>query len=431
MVKNTSTEEPVTITSLSDSVYGTLDGDADCKVGTVLAAGATCEFSFTKWVEGDYSGPAHNNVFTAKAVDNDNTEATDDDDATVDFTNVLPTIEVTKTANPTAVFEPGEDVTFTFVVKNTSSEEPVTITSLSDSVYGTLAGDDDCKFGTVLAAGASCSFTITKFVAADHTNVFTAQAVDNDNSEAMDNDDAAVDMINPHIDINKVTVDGLTSDDGLNILTGESIAWKYTVTNTGDVPLNGISVSDDQGASVTCPKTALVVGESMICTATGTAITGSYSNIGTASVTYTDLDGNAASRSDSDSSFYFGADLQLTIVKVTVDGTTAGDGLNILTGESIGWKYTVTNVGNVALSNVGVTDSQGVTVTCPNATLAVGESMDCTASGTASTGSYSNTGTASGRYTDSAGHSRTDTKSDGQLVLRSRPADRHCQGDSG
>ncbi len=71
MVKNTSSEEPVTITSLSDSVYGTLAGDADCKVGTVLAAGAAATFSFTQWVEGDYSGPDHVNVFTAKAVDND------------------------------------------------------------------------------------------------------------------------------------------------------------------------------------------------------------------------------------------------------------------------------------------------------------------------------------------------------------------------
>ena len=88
VVKNTTTEEPVTITSLDDSVYGTLAGDDDCKVGTVLAAGASCEFSFTKWVEGDYSGPDHVNVFTAKAEDNDNTDATDDDDATVDFTDV-------------------------------------------------------------------------------------------------------------------------------------------------------------------------------------------------------------------------------------------------------------------------------------------------------------------------------------------------------
>ena len=53
-------------------------GFDDCKVGTVLAAGASAEFSITKWVEGDYSGPDHVDVFTAKAVDNDDTEATDD-----------------------------------------------------------------------------------------------------------------------------------------------------------------------------------------------------------------------------------------------------------------------------------------------------------------------------------------------------------------
>ena len=53
------------------------------------------------------------------AVDNDGTDATDDDDATVDFTDVAPTIEVTKTANPTAVPETGGNVLFTFVVKNT------------------------------------------------------------------------------------------------------------------------------------------------------------------------------------------------------------------------------------------------------------------------------------------------------------------------
>ena len=55
-------------------VYGTLAGDADCKVGTVLAAGASCEFSITSWVEGDSHGPDHVNVFTAEADDNDNTE---------------------------------------------------------------------------------------------------------------------------------------------------------------------------------------------------------------------------------------------------------------------------------------------------------------------------------------------------------------------
>ena len=56
----------------------------------------------------------------------------------------------------------------------------------------------------------------------------------------------------------------------------------------------------------------------------------------------------------------------------------------------------VTNNSNVPLSNVGVTDDKGVTVSCPKTTLAVAESMTCTANGTAVAGQYANIGTATG-----------------------------------
>ena len=52
----------------------------------------------------------------------------------------------------------------------------------------------------------------------------------------------------PLIDIDKVTVDGATSGDGLNILTGEPIEWRYTVTNPGSVPLSNVSVTDNKAA---------------------------------------------------------------------------------------------------------------------------------------------------------------------------------------
>ena len=45
---------------------------------------------------------------------------------------------------------------------------------------------------------------------------------------------------------------------------------------------------------------------------------------------------------------------------MTVDGATSGDGLNILTGESISWQYTVTNVGNVAAEQRGGDRQQGL-----------------------------------------------------------------------
>jgi len=137
---------------LEDSVYGTLAGDGDCQVGTSLASGATCEFSFTRWVEGDYQGSDHYNKFTAVAEDNDGTDATDDDDATVDFTDVKPVISITKTASMLVLPVPGGDVVFTVVVTN-NSQESVTLASLTDDVYGNLNGQGTCATGGTITAG--------------------------------------------------------------------------------------------------------------------------------------------------------------------------------------------------------------------------------------------------------------------------------------
>ncbi len=62
--------EAVTISSLSDSVFTFINGDADCKVGTVLAKDAYCEFSERLYPSGDFPG-SHVNVFTATASDDD------------------------------------------------------------------------------------------------------------------------------------------------------------------------------------------------------------------------------------------------------------------------------------------------------------------------------------------------------------------------
>jgi LPXTG-site transpeptidase (sortase) family protein len=89
----------------------------------------------------------------------------------------------------------------------------------------------------------------------------------------------------------------------------------------------------------------------------------------------------------------------LGIVKST-NGQDANTvpGPAITVGGVVNWTYLVTNTGNVALTNVTVADDQGVTVTCPQTTLAVGASMTCTATGTAVAGQYTNTGTASTTY---------------------------------
>ena len=159
-VKNTSAVDSVTITSLIDNVYGNLDGKGSCDVPFNLAPGASYSCSFTGAVSGN-AGSTHTDVVTASG--------TDDDGNPVSGTmtrwsrsRISPSsIQVTKSATPTSLPEPGGNATFYVVVKNTSAVDSVTITSLTDDVYGNLDGKGTCDVPQTIAAGGSysCSFS--------------------------------------------------------------------------------------------------------------------------------------------------------------------------------------------------------------------------------------------------------------------------------
>ena len=160
VVTNNSTEA-ATLTVLADDKFGTLTGDADCQLGTVLPAGGACTFSATFAVPaGDYPG-SHVNVFTATAADGDGNTDTATDDAVVNYTDVLPVITLTKTANPITVVEPGGAVVFTVRIDNTSIVDAVTINSLVDDIHGNLAGQGTCAVPQTIPAGGfyQCTFT--------------------------------------------------------------------------------------------------------------------------------------------------------------------------------------------------------------------------------------------------------------------------------
>ncbi len=89
---------------------------------------------------------------------------------------------------------------------------------------------------------------------------------------------------------------------GPSIPVGDPVEWTYVVTNTGDVPLSEVTVTDDQGVDVDCPGDALEPGESMTCTGSGVAEEGQYSNVGTAEAVASEGD----EVGDEDPSHYFG-----------------------------------------------------------------------------------------------------------------------------
>lgn len=196
----------------------------------------------------------------------------------------------------------------------------------------------------------------------------------------------------PEVLIEKAT-NGQDADvpPGPVLLVGAPVAWTYVVTNSGGRDLTAIVVTDDQGVAVSCPGTTLPAGESFVCTGNGTALAGQYANVGT--VTAEQPDGSVVM--DSDPSHYFGQSQAVLTLEKATNGEDADlpPGPVLAVGAPVAWTYTVTNLGAEEVTNVTVTDDQGVAVTCPATTLAAGGSMTCTAGGAATVGQYTNVGT--------------------------------------
>ena len=199
----------------------------------------------------------------------------------------------------------------------------------------------------------------------------------------------------PGVDIEKLT-NGIDADDppGPSFPIGDPVEWSYIVTNIGDVALTSIVVDDDQLGSVTCPADALRAGQSMTCTMQGNAVEGEYRNEGRARAS----DGTNRV-SDTDVSHYTGTDDAFAAIEVqkSTNGEDADDptGPIVNVGDPIQWTYVVTNIGNVQIAQLSVTDRPQGTVPCRADSLAPGESTNCALDGTAEAGQYTNQARAS------------------------------------
>jgi len=52
----------------------------------------------------------------------------------------------------------------------------------------------------------------------------------------------------------------VTCAPGPHLAVGGAVTWTYKVTNTGQVTLSNVHVTDNRGVAVTCPKSTLVAG---------------------------------------------------------------------------------------------------------------------------------------------------------------------------
>jgi hypothetical protein len=196
----------VTITSLTDDVYGNLatrpgPNTCDDLIGDTLGPGASAECTFTGTFTAN-SASSRTSVTTVVVTDGSGGTASDSDDATVNVTAPpppVPTIDLT--VRPHTRPAPGGNFTYSIVVTNSGSV-PFVITSLQDNIYGNLAnlpGSNTCDdlLGDVVAAGAStapCSYVAAFTGAPDagQTNVVTVGVADQLGQTGTDTDDAVV-----------------------------------------------------------------------------------------------------------------------------------------------------------------------------------------------------------------------------------------------
>ncbi len=335
------------------------------------------------------------------------------------------TVELTKRINGELAPEPpgvtiptGGEISYTFAVSTPGAFSLGAPKVVDDATTGSDTGDDfepdyvdgDTNKNNALDPGETWNFrhTTQATVEGTFTNVATATAVGATNTPVQAK--AVHTARPPSIAVVKRTNAVAATAPGLELAAGGDVTWTYDITNTGPTQLEGISALDEPAGTPTCPQDTLAPGESMQCSLAGTAVNGDYRN--TVTVTGT-VPGTAERVTATDNNQYLGLTPQVTLLKtINGGGTASADGtpqrIELAAAQTTEVAFEVTNSGNANLVDVTVVDEPltagdpVLAAQCPATTLAVGESMVCTATGTALLGEHDDraTVTATGTFRD-------------------------------
>ena len=267
-------------------------------------------------------------------------------------------ISLTKVATETSFDAVGDVIHYTLTATNDGNVtlHNVTITDPKlDTLTFTPAAPATLLPGQTLSATGTHVVTQADIDAGTYLNNAEANGIAPDETKVSDADAEEVTAgQSPSISIDKTTNGG----DGMYIPVGSVVTWTYLVINTGNVTLTNIEVKDsDLGIIGTIPT--LAPGASSTLTKTGTAVSGAYGN--TATAVGTPPLGIAVT--DTDDSSYFGSApgilIEKTVKNVTANGAEGKTATGTV-GDDFRYTVTVTNTGNVALSNIVITDDKAV-----------------------------------------------------------------------
>ncbi|GAB3312298.1 hypothetical protein GCM10027298_37400 [Epidermidibacterium keratini] len=400
-------------------------GAVACPSTTVLPGETlTCTVTYTI-TQGDVDAGTVDNSATVSGTDPTGTTVTSPPDGTSTAIDSTQAITLDKTVgrvtdvNADNLIGPGDTVRYDFTVANTGTVTLRNVT-VSDPKLRVVV---DCVPGT-LAPGqtANCSATyVLQQADADAGQVVnTATAVGTAPSgQSVSGTDSETYIIGPapRLSLDKQAAAPVDANASGVLDAGDTITYRFVVTNTGNVTINGIAVNDPKVGTVSCPSTSLAAGASVTCTATYT-ITQADVDAGTvdnsASVSGQPPTGDPVGSNGDSTSTALPPSGQLTLDK-QVAGITDVNGNGALdAGDTVAYTFEITNATNVTVTDVSVNDPKVGGVTCEVSELAPGATMTCTATYTITqrdvdAGSVQNTASVTGQRPDGTSVSANDS----------------------
>lgn len=152
-----------------------------------------------------------------------------------------------------------------------------------------------------------------------------------------------------------------------HLSAGDQVKYEFVVTNSGQVPLTGLSVTDPKAGPVNCPVTGLKPGETTTCTA---AYTVTAADVGAGSIDNTAVAAGREPGDETVTSPPSSEHLEITEPPgIIVDKLVQTKG-PFRAGQTVRYSYQVTNTGGAALDDVHVTDDHVTGISCKATTLA-------------------------------------------------------------
>ena len=363
-----------------------------------LAPGAseTCTATYTTKA-GDVDAGGIDNTGTATGTSPQGTVVTDQSTLHVPATEI-PVIVVAKSASPSTYDASGQVITYSYEVTNTGN-----VTLHDISVIDPLPGLSvlTCP-STTLASGASETCTATYTTTQADVD---AGSVTNTGTATGTSPTGVIVTDSSTLTITAVQTPALTMVKTGSVpdfeQPGQTVTYSYKVTNTGNVTLHDVAVTDPHPnvSAISCPggqPFSLAPGASTICTATYTT---TQADVDAGKITNTATARGVSPNGTTETSD--STDV-IPVAELTLAKTASLSKITAA-GQHVTYSFLVTNIGNVSIINLTVTDPlAGLSaISCPTTTLAPGAATTCTATYTTTQadvdhGGVTNTGTADG-----------------------------------